>query len=208
MRSGVGQLMITAGSARTRATPSTSALAIPVATTPGRQSLASTKSAKTSDGCPPCSAITSAKVWPSHRLVLRAMHFDEPDELGVLVGNMKLVDAIPLLPGGGPPRRITEQGGLLCRWGADEPVPALRHRHEHHRRCPVDPEVDAARRQRRVPCTPSAGESPGEVEPGVRHRRVGIVVHEAGPGQRDTSIAAPAREVSNDASGLGCMSPG
>ena len=144
------ELISTAGSASVRATPSTSALAMPTATTPGRQSLASTKSANTSDGWPPRSATRSASVAPEPWLVLGADHLDEAHDLGAAVREHRLLGAVPLVAGGGAPRRIVQQRRLVVAAGGDDAVPTLGHRHEHHRRVPVEAEVDGARRELRV----------------------------------------------------------
>jgi hypothetical protein len=83
----------------------------------------------------------AAEPW----LVLGSDDFDEADGLEAPVREHRLLGAVPFGAGRGAPRWIGEERGLVGTAGGDDLVPALGHRHEHHRGVPVEPEVDGAR---------------------------------------------------------------
>ena len=164
---------------------------------PGRQSLASTKSAKHVGRVAAALVDELGERAPEPLLVLGADHLDEAHASRAGGAGTSPARCGPTPRGRWPATR--DRGAARpCRRSArgDHLVPALGHRHEHHRRVPVEPEVDrsaaTAAGRSAMPSPPSLS---GQVEPPLGAGRVAVDVDEAGPRQRDAAGPAAAGEV-------------
>ena len=134
-------------------------------------------------------------VRPSQRSFSAPDHLDDAHDVESADGEHGHLGAVPLVARGGPPLGALEQRLLVVAAGRDHLVPALGHRHEHHRRVPVEAHVDGARRELRVHRHAVLGELGGDVDPPLRAVRRRVDVREPGPRDRDAALAAALAEV-------------